>query len=306
MRSSPTCTSPTTAPTLGSATVGTGGADLYLSGDVLQAAGPNHLAKVREGRTVAVVERSFTPTAAMLQTGRRHALTWPALRGAIVEQVGAGHVAFVDSKRIAETVFGNHLLANVVLLGAACQAGGLPFSLSDVDHAIARQGRSATANRAAFEWGRWAAHDAAAVERRLAEAEHGPGTEQRRPFDPTPRALERSRSLVARRDVPGLAARPARPASRAGRSTTRAWRMPVASSTWWRPSAATDDAAHGWALTRTVAESWFKVLTYKDEYEVARLHRRRRLRGGRPGSRHRGRLHREATTCTRRSCGGWG
>ena len=36
--------------------------------------------------------------------------------------------------------------------------------------------------------------------------------------------------------------------------------------------AAGDDADHGWALTRAVAESWFKILTYKDEYEVARLH----------------------------------
>jgi len=39
-----------------------------------------------------------------------------------------------------------------------------------------------------------------------------------------------------------------------------------------RRTAAVDDAGHGWALTRAVAESWFKVLTYKDEYEVARLH----------------------------------
>ena len=256
---------------LGSATVGIGGADLYLSGDVLQAAGPNHLAKVREGRTVAVVERSFTPTAAMLQTGEATP-DLAALRGAIVEQVGSGHAAFVDSKRIAETVFGNHLLANVVLLGAACQAGGLPFSLSDVDHAISRQGRSATANKAAFEWGRWAAHDAAAVERRLAEVEHGPGTEQRRPFDPTPRALERSRSLVARRDVPdSLRDLLVRRAAQAidYQSVAHAGRFLDLVET----IGGTDDAAHGWTLTRTVAESWFKVLTYKDEYEVARLHR---------------------------------
>ena len=78
----------------------------------------------------------------MLQTG-----TPPPdvsmLKQAITERVGAGKVAFVDSKRIAELVFGNHLLANVVILGAAFQLGGLPLSLGDIDHAMEQQGKSA-------------------------------------------------------------------------------------------------------------------------------------------------------------------
>src|SRR5262249_21365818 len=53
---------------LGSAIVSEGGADLYLSGDMLQAAAPKHLATVNPGRTVAVVDVDVTPTAAMLQS----------------------------------------------------------------------------------------------------------------------------------------------------------------------------------------------------------------------------------------------
>ena len=56
-----------------------------------------------------------------------------ARRQPITERVGADRVAFVDSKRIAEVVFANHLLANVVLLGAAFQLGGLPLSLADIE-----------------------------------------------------------------------------------------------------------------------------------------------------------------------------
>src|SRR5690606_19733387 len=51
--------------TLGSATIGSGGADLYLSGDIFQAAGPLHLDRLRSGAPVAVIESDMTPTAAM-------------------------------------------------------------------------------------------------------------------------------------------------------------------------------------------------------------------------------------------------
>ena len=263
---------------LGAATVGADGADLYLSGDILQAAAPRHLAKVRPGQTIAVVDRALTPTSIMLQSDQ--AAPDPALLEQAIadaagdpagDPAGAGRVAFVDAKRIAEHVFSDHLLANVILLGAAFQLGGLPVALDDVDQAMARQGKAAASNREAFAWGRWAVHDPAAV----AAAMAGPGESPAGTgFDPSAAALATAAGLVAERNLSHLP--PAlrdllvrraaqaigyQDARRAARFLGRVTRV-----------AAADDAGHGWALTRAAAESWFKLLTYKDEYEVARLH----------------------------------
>ncbi|MCK9899903.1 indolepyruvate ferredoxin oxidoreductase family protein [Frankia sp. Cpl3] len=303
---------------LGSSTVGSGGADLYLSGDILQAAAPRHLDRTSPGRTLAVVDVDVTPTAAMLQSD----LTAPdpaLLRQAIAERVGEDRAAFLDTKRIAEVVFANHLLANIVLLGAAFQLGGLPVSLADVEVAMRRQGRAAADNRAAFDWGRWAAHDPAAVEVALAAADQpsatsGTGTAGAAGSaagastgltDPSPAALALATRLVAARALPAglpdeLRALIVRRAAQAVdyQNAARAERYLGLVATAAEhdaaaghdPAAGHDDtaghddaaghddtaghheAAHEWAFTRAVAESWFRLLTYKDEYEVARLH----------------------------------
>jgi indolepyruvate ferredoxin oxidoreductase len=248
--------------------VSEGGADLYLSGDIMQAAAEGHLAKIRPGRTVAVVDRRLTPTAAMLQSDLAPP-DLPSLEQAIAERTGKERVAFLDSQRIAEGVFADHLLANVVLLGAAFQLGGLPVSLGDIERAM--RGRAADANREAFAWGRWAVHDPAAVEAALQDAGTGDGGGAGNINDPSSRALERAAGLVGRRDLPAelrdlLTRRAAQAvdyqdARRAERFLDLVQR-----------TAAHDGADHGWALTTAVAEAWFKLLTYKDEYEVARLH----------------------------------
>ncbi len=255
---------------LGSATVGTEGADLYLSGDILQAAAPNHLHRVKPGQTIAVVDSSLTPTSAMLQRDLPPP-DLPTLQRAIVDRIGASSVTFVDSNRIAELVFANNLLANVVLLGTAFQRGGLPLSLATMEGAINRQGRAAADNREAFAWGRWVAHDAAAVESALSAAERGPDGQPRNVFGPSSEAQQAATRLVRARKLPEelsdlLVRRSAQvvdyhDARRADRFLNLV-----------EEAARRDDAAHGWALTRAVAESWFKLLTYKDEYEVARLH----------------------------------
>ncbi|OHV39227.1 indolepyruvate ferredoxin oxidoreductase [Pseudofrankia sp. EUN1h] len=271
----------------GASTVGEGGADLYLSGDILQAAAAKHLATVQPGRTVAVVDVTVTPTAAMLQRDIA-APDEAVMRAAIAERVGDGRALFLDSKRIAEQVFANQLLGNIVLLGAAYQLGGLPLPLADLEKAMGRTGKAAADNREAFAWGRWVAHDLAAVEAALAatagtDAGAGAGagavvaTATAKPsiFDPSPGAVATAGRLVAEGDLPAelpddLRALLVRRAAQAidYQDAARATRFLGLVAT----AAGRDAADHGWALTRAVAESWFKLLTYKDEYEVARLH----------------------------------
>ncbi|SHM65082.1 indolepyruvate ferredoxin oxidoreductase family protein [Cryptosporangium aurantiacum] len=238
----------------GAATTSEGGADLYLSGDLLQAAAPRHLAKVRAGHTVAVLEQDLTPTATMLQGGPAAPDT-DRLRRAVAEQVGEGSVHVVDARRVAERVFADHLPANVVLLGVAFQRGALPLPLDALDRALGRRGAD---NRRAFEWGRWLAHDPAAVAAALP-------ADDRTMFDPSPAALATAADLVEE-VPPGLRDLLIRRTAQVidYQDVRRAQRY----LDLVRPVAAHDRGE----LTRAVAESWFKLLTYKDEYEVARLH----------------------------------
>jgi indolepyruvate ferredoxin oxidoreductase len=254
---------------IASPVVGVAGADVYLSGDILQAASERHLDRVDPGRTLAVVDTAVTPTAGMLQTDSRgpdHA----ALERVIAERVGRDRLVLVDSKRIAEAFFGSHILANVVLVGAAFQRGGLPFPAEAVRAAIG-EGRGARDNWEAFEWGRWAVHDPGAVDAALEAAERGTSKTTTALFEPTAAAARQAHALVARRELPPeLVATIERRVAQvvdyqdAGLAQTFLGLI--------GPVTRADDADHGWRLTRAVAESWFKLLTYKDEYEVARLH----------------------------------
>jgi len=267
--------------TVGSSAIGPEGADAYLSGDLLQAAAAPHLERVHPGRTVAVVDATVSPTAAMLQSGTpvpdAH-----VLQDAIRARVGADRTAFVDSKRIAEAVFADHLLANIVLLGAAFQMGALPLPLDRLEAAI-DEGRAAERNRAAFAWGRWAVHDPAAVEAALA-ASAGPGgpSAVAGAYEPTPEALRAAEALLSRSGIPMpahagesvcqnglvglLTRRTAQVVDYQDRKLGQRYLDLVVDV------AAVDGPEH--ELTRAVAEGWFRVLTSKDEYEVARLHRR--------------------------------
>jgi indolepyruvate ferredoxin oxidoreductase len=255
---------------IGSAAISTGGADLYLSGDILQAAGATHLDKVRAGRTIAVVDDDFTPTAAMLQTDTSTPDV-SVLKQEIEDRVGGDHVIFLDSKAVAEGLFGDHLLANIVLLGAAYQKGGLPLSLEHIEAAIRSQ-RGVDTERTwqAFQWGRWAVQNPAVVAGCVDAARDG-GDQHRSIFDPTAEAMGQARGLVAGANLPdGLADLLVRRTAQVIDYQDAAYGDRFLGLV--AKAVGHDEISNDWALTRAVAESWFKLLTYKDEYEVARLH----------------------------------
>jgi len=263
------------APTDGditTATVAEDDADLYLSGDILQAAAAPHLRRVVRGRTVAVVDTDLVPTAGMLQGNG--AVDRSRLSEAVVDAVGGERALLVDSTGLAERVFGSHLPANVVLLGAAYQRGALPLPLEAIERAVTEEGPAAEMNLEAFAWGRWLAADPEVVQGALDGGGTGSGGRgQSALWDPSERSVARAAALVGRAAVPPaqrglLERRAAQLADYQGAGLVRRWLDLVVQA------ARVDEAAHGFALTEAVADGWFKLLTYKDEYEVARLHLR--------------------------------
>jgi indolepyruvate ferredoxin oxidoreductase len=270
------------------ATVADGAADLYLSGDILQAASADHLRKVAVGRTWAVVDGDVVPTAGMLQGDGSGVADPDRLSEALVGAAGEDRTRVVDSAGLAERVFGTHLPGNVVLLGVAFQLGALPLPLDAIHQAIDEGSPAASTNRAALAWGRWLAADPAAVAAALQEGDgshdgDGPATDvQAATWDPSPGHVAPARELVGAAGAPDalrplLERRAGQLLDYQGPALARRWldlvtRAASLDEVMAGRAVTAGSEAHGWALTEAVAEGWFQLLTYKDEYEVARLH----------------------------------
>jgi len=242
-----------------------GGADLLLGFDLLGAAGDGALSIASPERTVAVINMAEIPTAAML---RHQGTAFPlaaGLRARIARSTRADAMICIDAQTIAERLTGDHLAANLVLVGAAFQAGLLPFSASALAEAIRLNGVDVAANLAAVNWGRAAVADPAAIERALAPTVPAPIVRPPAPLpaDAAPDASwpEALRQLVGHRASELVDFQNARLARTYVSHVRR-----VAS----QESAATDDPEL--PLTETFARGLFSLMAIKDEYEVARLH----------------------------------
>ena len=268
--------------------IGAGGADCYLGLDLLVAADPKNLAKADPERTVAVVSTSKLPTGDMVAHVEETYPDVDAMLSAIDGATRTGASIRLDADRMADALLGTAMPANVLALGAAYQAGGIPVSAASIERAIELNGVAVAANIAAFRWGRVYVREgtdglvslagvASAATAETAPAAPGLG------LDSVPaRAKATARSLV---QDSGLAAIP----TDAGAAMVETVERRAADLVDYQCAALASqyvdfvDAASArerevmgdrTELAEAVARYLYKLTAYKDEYEVARLHLR--------------------------------
>jgi indolepyruvate ferredoxin oxidoreductase len=220
-----------------------------LGCDLVVAAGFEALSKIAQGATRAVINSQETVTGDFT---RNPDLVFPAarLKEMIGEAAGPGGADFIDASRMATALMGDSIATNLFMLGYAWQKGLLPIAGEALIAAIELNGVAVEANKRAFEWGRRAAHDPAAVAAVAQPAKV-----------PASRHLSQSLEETVARRVEFLTAYQ-------NAAYGERYRALVA-----RIEAAERERTPGMkGLAEAVARYYFKLLAVKDEYEVARLY----------------------------------
>ena len=231
--------------------VAAGGADLVLGGDIVVVGAKKVLGAMKTGSTRVIVNTAeFLP--GDFTRNAEFSLPTERLRRAIIGHAGRERTHFVDAGRLATALLGNSIGSNMFMLGYAYQLGALPLSAELIEHAIEMNGEAVAMNISAFRYGRRAAVDPKAVEALI---------------EPRPQEqndllkLSQSFAETVDRRVAFLTAYQ-------NASYARRYRN-------WVEKARTVEAEKTpgqCGLAEAVARYLFKLMAYKDEYEVARLY----------------------------------
>ena len=229
--------------------VAAGQADLVLGCDLTVTGSKKVLGAIRPGSTVVVNTAESLP--GDFTRNADFSLPTERLKRAILSASGREHTHLVDATAAAVAFLGNAIAANMFMLGYAWQHGGVPLSRASLLQAIALNGEAVAMNQQAFELGRRAAHEPAALLAALAEAKA-----------PTQaRQLSQTLDEVVARRVDFLTGY--QDAAYAARYRDLVEKVRV------REAGILPGQS---ALAESVARNLFKLMAYKDEYEVARLY----------------------------------
>ena len=227
--------------------VGTAEADLVIGCDPIVAANKATLAVMREGRTFVALNSHGSPTAAFVKNP-----DWQFPAGncdsAVAGAAGGANVGAFDADQLAVQLIGDSLYTNPMMLGYAWQKGRVPLSHAALMRAIELNGVQVENNKLAFEWGRRAAHDLASVQALTKPAQVIEFVKKTVNLDEM--IVKRVEFLTAYQDA-------------AYAQTYKAFVDKVR---------AVEAPLNTKKLTEAVARYLFKLMAYKDEYEVARLH----------------------------------
>ena len=230
-----------------SARVPLAGAGLVIAGDMVVGAGADTLAAMRPDVTHSVINSDILPVAESVNNPD-FLLDDEELARRIRHASGKDHAHFVAAKKISEALVGDSIAGNVFLLGYAWQVGALPLSEAALLRAIELNGAGIESNKAAFAWGRLAAHDSAAI-----ASYAGFGAE--------PIALKETLEQQVSRRIGDL-------------TDFQDQAYAARYQQFVEKVKATEEGlgTGSTAMAQAVARNLFHLMAYKDEYEVARLH----------------------------------
>ena len=227
--------------------IASGGADLILGCDIVVSANATALSRVERGVTLAIVNADLQPTASFVMNPDID-FEMNAMQGALRDAIGDKNLDIIDATGIASALMGDSIATNAFLLGFAFQKGAIPLSLEAILRAIEINGAAIEMNKQAFSWGRLAAYDIARVRSVIQFRTRATTTTRTTDESITYRAKflgDYQNQAYAERYLATVA-------------RVRATETKVA------PGSS--------ELTEAVAKNLFKLMAYKDEYEVARLY----------------------------------
>ena len=228
--------------------IATGEADLILGCDMLTSGAYDAVSKMRPGRTFAIVNQHEQPPGTFAQNADWQ---YPAesVEALITESVGGAQAEdFINATKLATALMGDSIASNLFMMGYAWQKGRIPLSEAALLRAIELNGVAVESNKRSFLWGRRAAVDFKRVEKIATPAQAV--------VVQMPQSLEtiikkRVEFLTAYQDANYAA-------------TYEDLVQQVRSKETL--------LGLGNKLSTAVAKSLFKLMSYKDEYEVARLY----------------------------------
>jgi indolepyruvate ferredoxin oxidoreductase len=226
--------------------IGTHEADLLLAADPIVATSPDCLATLRGGRSRVVVNRHVAPTAQFAGNPDLDLSNEPLL-SRLRSTAGPDAISAVNATERAQELFGDAILANTFLLGFASQSGLLPVGVDALTRAIELNAAAVDSNLQSFAWGRIAACQPERMP--LSRDQHLAGGISQ--TEDVQSIIDDRAAFLSKYQNPAYAAR---------------YRALVA-----RVRSAESSLSAAEPVTRAVARYYFKVLAYKDEYEVARL-----------------------------------
>src|SRR6185295_9164107 len=223
-----------------------GQADVLIGCDIVMASKPDTYGYLGSDRTVSVINDGLTPTAAFV-TDNTIDYDMAAMRARIAR--ASKRLESIDAEELALRLLGDTIFANMFQTGYAYQLGEIPIGEEAILKAIELNGAAVKANQRAFRLGRLAAHDRAAI-LKLAGLDQPDG----------PRFAQTFEEIVAKR-VEFLTGYQSAAYAERYRATLDRIRAAEAIKA---------PGKHG--LAEMAARALFKLMAYKDEYEVARLY----------------------------------